>query len=89
MSRWKLFAFTAVAFGASLVTGCVQESRHRWDRYADRDHGRCASIEDRIDNDRQKVREIEPTGRHRDALQWYRDDLDNARRDLDRCRYSG
>ena len=30
--------------------------------------------------DRAKINEIEPTGRHRKALQWYKDDLQNARR---------
>jgi len=74
-----------VLLAGSMSAGCA-ESRDRWAyrRYADR---RCAQIEDRIDFDHAKIEEIEPTGRHRDALQWYRDDLVDARRDLDRCRY--
>jgi len=84
----KLVFFTAIGLGSVVAVGCV-EPRHRWDRYAERDDRRCARIVDRIDFDRDKIREIEPTGRHRDALRWYRDDLEDARRDLDRCRYAG
>jgi hypothetical protein len=81
----KSFILAVSLFAGSLFAGCA-ERRDRWafHRYEDR---RCAQIEDRIDLDRGKIDEIEPTGRHRDALQWYRDDLVNARRDLDRCRY--
>jgi len=74
----------AVLFAGSLFAGCVEG--RRWDRYSREDH-RCDPILQRMDYDRDKISEIEPTGRHRDALQWYRDDFDNARRDLDRCRY--
>lgn len=49
-------------------------------------HYACAEIGDRIAVDRQKIDEIAPTGRHKKALQWYRDDLDNARRDAEGCR---
>ncbi|HSD10089.1 MAG TPA: hypothetical protein VLF14_03840 [Candidatus Binatia bacterium] len=42
---------------------------------------------DRIAYDRAKIAEIEPTGRHRKALQWYKDDLVNAQRDLYNYRY--
>jgi hypothetical protein len=42
---------------------------------------------DRIAYDRAKIAEIEPTGRHRKALQWYKDDLQNARRDRYNYRY--
>jgi hypothetical protein len=55
----------------------------------DHDDGRCREIVERIHNDRAKIREIEPTGRHRKALQWYRDDLGNARNDLAACRHGG
>jgi len=60
-----------------------------WDRRYDesRYDGRCAQVIDRIELDRSKIAEITPTGRHRKALQWYKDDLRNAHRDLDRCRY--
>jgi hypothetical protein len=52
-------------------------------------HGECGEIYDRIDFDRSKIDEIRPTGCHKKALQWYVDDLRNAERDLDRCRYGG
>src|SRR2546423_121111 len=39
---------------------------------------RYSKLVDRINNDRAKISEIGPTGRHREALQWYRDDLRNA-----------
>jgi hypothetical protein len=42
---------------------------------------------DRIDNDRAKIAEIGATGRHREALQWYKDDLHNARRDMRNYRF--
>lgn len=58
----------------------------RWRGRYGRDDARCGEILDRIDNDRGKIAEIAPTGRHRKALQWYRDDLQNAHRDLNRCR---
>jgi DNA repair ATPase RecN len=45
----------------------------------------CAKINDRIRFDRQKIAEITPTGQHRKALQWYKDDLQNAERDRDQC----
>lgn len=41
-----------------------------------------AKLVDRINHDRAKIAEIAPTGRHRKALQWYRDDLRNAQRDM-------
>jgi hypothetical protein len=44
---------------------------------------------DRMAYDRAKIAEITPTGRHRKALQWYKDDLQNARRDLNNYRYRG
>lgn len=50
------------------------------------DDGRCQQYRDRISFNRSKIREIEPTGRHRKALQWYKDDTVNALRDLDNCR---
>jgi hypothetical protein len=43
---------------------------------------RYSKLVDRINNDRAKIAEIGPTGRHRKALQWYRDDLRNAERDM-------
>ena len=41
-----------------------------------------SQLVDRIDNDRVKIAEIGPTGRHHKALQWYKDDLRNAQRDM-------
>jgi hypothetical protein len=81
----KSFVLATAMLAGSVFAGCA-ENRDRWasHRYADR---RCAKIEDRINLDHEKIDQIEPTGRHRDALQWYRDDLEDARRDLDRCRY--
>jgi hypothetical protein len=56
----------------------------RWDRsgYYRSTDPNYAKLENRIQNDRAKINEIEPTGRHRKALQWYEDDLANARRAL-------
>ncbi len=48
--------------------------------------GRCGQIIDRINFNRGKIAQITPTGRHRRALQWYKDDIRNAQRDLYRCR---
>jgi hypothetical protein len=59
-----------------------EEDRER--REAQREQ--CDRIEDRIRFDRAKIAEIDPTGRHQKAEQWYRDDLRNAERDLSRCR---
>jgi hypothetical protein len=56
-------------------------SNHNWDRstYYRRNDPNYAKMRDRIQNDQAKIAEIEPTGRHRKALQWYEDDLQNAR----------
>ena len=43
---------------------------------------RYSKLVDRINNDRAKIAELESTGRHRKALQWYWDDLRNAERDM-------
>jgi hypothetical protein len=53
-------------------------------RYDGRNDGRYGQLMERMNNDRAKINEIEPTGRHRKALQWYKDDLRNAQRDLER-----
>jgi hypothetical protein len=45
----------------------------------------CNGIRGRIYNDRARIAQIGPTGRHRKALQWYQEDLNDARRDLARC----
>lgn len=56
-----------------------------------REHQRyaCSELDDRIDYDRAKIDEISPTGRHKKALEWYRDDLKDALRDRDDCRDAG
>ena len=64
---------------------CDRRGDYRDARYSAGDQ--CGEIYRRIDLDRAKIDEIEPTGRHRKALQWYKDDLRNAARDLDNCRY--
>ena len=55
--------------------------RSGWDRsnYYRRNDPNYAKMMDRMQYDRAKIAEIEPTGRHRKALQWYKDDLQNAR----------
>jgi hypothetical protein len=55
--------------------------RNGWDRASyRRNDPNYAKMMDRIQYDRAKINEIEPTGRHRKALQWYKDDLQNAQR---------
>ncbi len=58
--------------------------RNSWDRssYYRRSDPNYGKLMGRMRYDRAKIAEIEPTGRHRKALQWYKDDLQNARRDL-------
>jgi len=53
-----------------------------WNRSSDyrRNDPNYTKLMDRMQYDRAKIAEIEPTGRHRKALQWYEDDLQNARR---------
>jgi hypothetical protein len=80
----KLSVPLVLLLGALLLGACAEG--HRWGNRP-YEYRRCAAIEDRIDRDRDKIDQIEPTGRHRDALQWYREDLADARRDLDYCRY--
>jgi hypothetical protein len=68
----------------------------RWsNQYYDRDHDHrvkgdntkdCWAIRDRIRYDRDQVEKIEPTGGHHKAMQWYKDDIQNARNDLRTCR---
>jgi hypothetical protein len=55
----------------------VWESEHR--RYS------CDQVEGRIRYDRDKIASIDPTKHHK-ALQWYKDDLQNAERDRYECR---
>ena len=51
-------------------------------RYDRRNDPGYAKLMDRMHYDRAKINEIAPTGRHRKALQWYKDDLRNAQNDL-------
>jgi len=46
-----------------------------------RGSGYSAACSDRIARDRAKIAEIGPSGRHRKALRWFQDDLNNAMRD--------
>ena len=66
---------------------CDQRAGHVFGGSGRRYGGECGQVYDRIHFDRSKIDEIRPTGRHRKALQWYVDDLRNAQRDLERCRY--
>jgi len=77
--------FAVALLAALLFAGCAA-NRDGWVYRRSVDH-RCAQIEDRLNLDHEKIDEIEPTGQNRDALQSYRDDFENARRDLDYCRY--
>jgi hypothetical protein len=61
------------------------EEEREWETRAHQ-HYACDAIGDRVAFDRQKIDEIGATGRHKKALQWYRDDLENARRDAEGCR---
>lgn len=47
-------------------------------------HYPCSKLEDRIRFDRDKIATTDPTKHHK-ALQWYKDDLENARRDREQC----
>src|SRR5262249_61268151 len=76
------FVLAVLLLGASLLPACA---RWAYGPYAYSRH--CAALEARIDRDRDKIDQIEPTGRDRDALRWYREDLADARDDLDSCRY--
>jgi len=68
------------------------QDRPRYDGYRPyygsnpRNDGRYGQLMQRMDNDRAKIAEIGPTGRHRKALQWYQDDMRNAQRDLQNYR---
>jgi hypothetical protein len=41
-----------------------------------------SQLVNRINHDRAKIAEITPTGRHRKALQWFKEDLRDAERDM-------
>ena len=84
-STAKLTAFSLLA-AALLTVGCHEHRRR--DSWREREfQSRCGKIMDRIDFDKRKIDEIDP-GRHEKAKQWYYDDIENAQRDLDRCRAS-
>ena len=83
-----LAAGLSLSFVPKAAADCDNQADYRDGRYARYgDQGQCSEILQRIDVDRSKIDEIGPTGRHRKALQWYQDDLRNAERDLDNCRY--
>ena len=83
--NWRAVLLSGV-LASALTLSFVPPAAAKHDRYS-RDDDRCSQIFDRVELDRSKIEEIGPTGRHRKALQWYEDDLRNAHRDLDRCRY--
>jgi hypothetical protein len=62
--------------------GYRRSGRGSYDDYG----ARCSPIVERMRTDRDKINEIAPTGRHKKALQWYKEDLENARRDMANCR---
>jgi hypothetical protein len=63
------------------------ESRHQRRQVEERQQrrGECRKIRDRIRFDQQKIATTDPSKHHK-ALQWYKDDLRNAERDLQNCR---
>jgi hypothetical protein len=73
-------------------TGWQQEKRERredkqWqreeqERRRQEQARECDKMRERIRFDQSKVNEIAPTGRHKKALQWYKDDIANAQRYL-------
>ena len=75
---------TMALLSASLFAGCA-DNRGGW-VYRRSVDNRCEQIEERIKLDHEKIDGIEPTEQN-DAFERYRDDLENARRDLDKCRY--
>jgi hypothetical protein len=83
--NWRAVLLSGV-LASALSISVVPPVAAKHYRYS-RNDGQCAQVIDRIELDRSKIAEIGPTGRHRKALQWYKDDLRNAHRDLDRCRY--
>jgi hypothetical protein len=48
-------------------------------------HFPCSQLEERIRFDKDKIATTDPSKHHK-ALQWFKDDLENARRDRERCR---
>ena len=60
-------------------------SSYGWNYNGRNDDG-YRKLMERMNKDQAKINEIEPTGRHRKALQWYKDDMRNAQRDMDRYR---
>ena len=68
----------------------------RWDDFEDPPYYRAhhgygdpqySQLVDRIDHDLARIAEIESTGRDHEALEWYRNDLRGARRDMRKLRH--
>ena len=78
------FVLAVLLLGASVLAACAEGHRWGYRRYA---YNRCAAIEERIQRNQDSIDKIEAAGGHRDALRWYREDLADAKRDLDSCRY--
>ena len=61
-----------------------RENQREAEAQRERQQQQCAKIQDRIRYDRQQIATIDPSKHHK-ALQWFKDDLRNAERDLDNC----
>jgi hypothetical protein len=63
------------------------DGRYRNDRNLRYDSGRCADVQRRISKARYEIQKNEGTGRHEDALRWFKNDLRKAH--AERVRYCG
>jgi len=81
--NWRKALLSAV-----LATGLVASIAPRAEaKHYNYGYGQCGEQIDRIRRDQAKINEIGPSGRHRKALRWFQDDLRNAQRDYQACRY--
>jgi len=75
-------ALLLTTMAAPLLAGCV--ARHPpWQLYG---RPACADAEERVDRDRERIAALEQSGKRPDELVWYRDDLPQALRALERCK---
>jgi hypothetical protein len=89
--NWRkalLTGFLAAGFALTVVPG-AEAKDHRRNGYYTSAYGsgysQCAAIEGRIRRDQAKIDEFASTGRHQKAMRWFREDLQSAYRDMDRC----
>jgi hypothetical protein len=89
--NWRKALLTGsfvVGFALTVVPG-AEAKDHRRNGYYTSAYGsgysQCAAIDDRIRHDQAKIEEFASTGRHQKAMRWFRDDLQAAYRDMDRC----